>query len=60
MKISFVDNSNAFAEMLHYFETSKPDIIGMDCEWMQHNILDENVSTFQKNNKYRINYPNFQ
>jgi hypothetical protein len=28
-----VDNSNLFTEMLCYFETIKPSIIGMDCEW---------------------------
>ena len=54
MNITFVDTSNTFAEMLDYFETAKPDIIGMDCEWMQHNILDENVSTFQIATRERV------
>ena len=28
-----MDNSKTFADMLDYFESAKPDIIGMDCEW---------------------------
>ena len=31
--IHFVDTADKFEEMLNYYETSKPTIIGMDCEW---------------------------
>jgi hypothetical protein len=54
MSITFVDNSDTFTEMLDYFETSKPDIIGMDCEWTQHNLLDDNASTFQIATRERV------
>ena len=31
--IKFVDNEEYFIEMLNYFETAKPNAIGLDCEW---------------------------
>lgn len=32
-KITFVNDEQTFVDMLSYFEKTRPDCIGMDCEW---------------------------
>ena len=38
-QIKFLDKEEHLVEMIDYFKTKKPDIIGLDCEWKWVSIL---------------------
>jgi len=59
--IIYVDDEDKFRKMVKYIQNTKPDVIGMDCEWQpEFKTLDEIIQKFDQplENMEKLNRPN--